>query len=183
MNFKFEGVESGDPLRIGPGVSEVTIIKVEEGTMPYGNNIPSLDVTFQDSTKATYTEKFSMDTEIPEGKEESSEDRSLRRIKHIGTKIVTEDIFNGIKNTTQLSAILVGQKVRIKFAAREYEKDGEIKVATQLPNFFFAESIATTPSKLKYDPSNKLDYRKVLGVSPSANGVEEGTVLNDTLPF
>lgn len=188
MNFKFEGVTSGDPSRIEAGVRDVVIVKVEEGTLPYGNNDPSVDITFQETdSKATHTEKFSMSTEIPEDKEKSTQDRNLERIKHIGTKIVDETTFNTIKNVNQLSALLVGKKVRIKFAAREYQdKEGNLRVATQLPNFFFAESITVTPTKLKYDPTNKWDYKKLNGVTPSLNGVAKTSVeasVTDSLPF
>lgn len=187
MNFKFEGVESGDPSRIGPGVSEVTITKIEEGKMPYGNDIPSLEISFMDDTKAIFTEKFDMNTEVAEGKEESNEERNLRRIKHIGTKVVDEPTFNSIRNTAQLATHLVGKKIRIKFSAREYtDKNGGVKVATQLPNFFFAEDVKTTPTKLKYDPTNKWDYKKITGTAPSANGTTHSEAVSaaiDGLPF
>ena len=185
MNFKFEGVESGNPTRISPGISEVVIVKIEEGIMPYGNDIPSLEMTFQEpDTKTIFTEKFDMSKEIADGKEESSEDRNLRRIKHIGTKIVDEQTFNSIRNTQQLSAQLIGKKVRIKFSAREYvdKTDGTLKVATQLPNFFFAESVTVVPTKLKYDPTNKWDYKKFSGTVPSANGTTHKEAV-EAMPF
>ena len=46
MNFKFEGVESGNPTRISPGISEVVIVKIEEGNkkLPGGLHLPDASI-------------------------------------------------------------------------------------------------------------------------------------------
>jgi hypothetical protein len=192
MNLNFNNVEVKEgPSYVQPGVSEFLITEIKEGVMPFDDKVPCISIKVEDlENKSVYVENFSMKTEKSPGKEKAPYEWSLERIKHLGTKIISEDDFNSIQNVNQMSAKLVGSKVRLKFGAREYlSNDNVLKVVAKLPFSRFAESISIPKEKssLKYDPKNKYDYESYEGPMPEASTNESKSVNNtgekNYLPF
>jgi hypothetical protein len=179
MEYNFNEVEVSEGLSyITPGVVDCKIESIEDGVMPWGDNIPSVEVTVESTTGATHTEKFNMSPIAKEGKR-SPQSWSIERLKSLGTKIVSEEEFNKCSSTSDIATALVGKSVRIKFVGREYEaNDGSIKSATDFGFRWFAESIDTNPSRLTYDPNNNWDFKR-LPKSPEAKAEE----AKGDLPF
>ena len=166
---------------IKPGIHEVTIDSVTGGYSTTGT--PKL--TFKlylkdgDSSKAQDFNIFIS---------EKSEEMAYRKIKHIFTKVSTEENYNTVTGSTieelaeQYDKILAGNSLRIKFTGEEYiNSENKIKVRPGLGLPTFAEAIqpgssfpvvASNESKLVYDSNNQYDYKKVAAV-PDAPKLDE----------
>lgn len=164
MNFNFTEVETKEGAGIiKPGITEVKVKAIEDGVFPFDENIKAVIMTFEDTTTgAILKQEFSLEVKPDAEEGKSPHQMSMQRIKHIGTKIVDEDTFNKIKNINELSATLVGKTLRLKITAKEYkDKEGNVRVRSQLPLYRFAESINIPANKttLTYDPKNQWDYK------------------------
>jgi len=191
INIDFSNTEVNEgPSRIQPGVRAVVITEVKEGVMPFGDNIPAVSVTFKETEGGgLHTENFSMDPTVKEGKKKSNAQWSLERLMSIGLTQMDEATWKAQVSTIgNLSAALVGKPLRVKFAGREYEKDGTTRVATKLPFFRFAENMSVSPSNLTFNEDRDIERlaqapgttTTVPGTTPS---VPSAGAVADDLPF
>lgn len=113
---------------------------------------------------------------------------SMRKLKHIATKVVTEAEFETVKatNLSELVAgvapLLKGRRLRMKFNGEEYRNAaGEVKEKATIGLPEFAEAIepnaeypvvADADTKLTYDKSNTYDFKKL----PDAGPTDESAV-------
>ncbi len=187
--FNFTEVEEQKEFtnnRVEPGVDLFTItgFKFE----PANNScILTLSGTKKDSSGSD------IDTEMKEflSMSERAKPWSLRKIKHIATKIVDEEKANLLTTPEQIEALFVGRKLRFKISCRQVmkEKDGKVRTFDNptigLPPFCENPSeISDDKSTLVYDPENKYDYQKVeTNVSNNLNVNSSQEESNDDLPF
>lgn len=191
MNFGTKGTQerTSDGKYIRPGINHTVIIESVKGV---DESKPYLEFLFR-TPKATAEEgnrqRLYMHTE-------GSAALNTARLKHIATKVVTENEIDSLsaENILQygakLNKLLAGKKLRLKFSAEQYIKaDGSVGVRAVLPVQNFAEAIVggaeypavkDSDTKLKYDESNQYDFKKLANVEPT------GTVSSDEsddLPF
>lgn len=189
MLFSTEGVNDASSKGIGPGVYELILTGIVGGNSP-GSGNPYVEFQFKrqdagDDVKAKgfrlfFTEKIAEDTK--------------RQIKHIMTKVATEEAVDAIKATdinayaTQLNALGAGKPIRMKFSGEEKVYEGRRVTHPRIPRYpDFAEAIisgakyAPVPreeTKLVYDPEkNKYDLRKL---SAEDEAMLEGENSNST---
>ena len=173
MLFSTQGVKDESSKGIGPGVYEVKIEKVEGGTSP-GSRNPYIEFSFKrpdagadvkaNRFRLFFTDKIKEDT--------------LRQIKHIMTKVTTEDQVDAIKAAdavaygTALNALAANKVVRMKFTGEEKVYEGRRVTHPRIPRYpDFCEAVvpgakyapvAADATKLEYDPEkNKYDLRKL----------------------
>jgi len=178
MNFTTKGIEEKvfESKYITPGINEVTIAGItsnESGTPYVEFNFVSMK-----NNNQTASIKFYLS--------DAASKRSLEKIKHIATKVVSESDIDNVQATsitdysTKLSNLLVGKSLRIKFSGETVAgKEGKgnwIKATIGLPTF--AESLTVNPTKLKFDPNNQYDMKPL----PAVTNVSSSTVTSD-LPF
>lgn len=170
-------------LYIRPGINKDVQIVSVEGLAPEGGS-PALEFTFKLVTspdEATTKVRFFMS--------EKAEKKSLEKIKHLATKVVTEEQLDAVGGDdivsygTALNKLLAGKTVKeMKFNGEEYKNaSGEVKskAVIGLPKFASA-----TVGELKYDASNSYDFKKleVADVDGSFMGVPQNENKSQ-LPF
>ena len=161
---------------IKPGIQEVTIDSVTGGYATTGTPKLTFKIYIKDgdSSKANDFNIFIS---------EKTEDIAYRKIKHIFTKISTEEVYNSTTGSTieelgeAYDKVLAGNSLRMKFVAEEYlNSEGKLKVRPNIGLPTFAEAIQpgssfpvvpANESKLVYDSNNQYDYKK-LAVVPDA---------------
>ena len=166
---------------IRPGIQNVTIKSVVGETNQNGNPVIKMSFTLVGGTDATDF-RFFMSP--------NAEEVSLKKIRHIVTKVAKDQDYLDCKGDTveeygaNLNELLAGKSLRMKFTGEEYLKqDGNVGVRSNvgLPNF--AEPIedgaeypvvAEENSKLVYDKSSKYDFKK-LAVTPSTTVMDDGS--------
>lgn len=186
--FDLKNVEEqsagGNGLYIYPGIREVVLSKWTKGTSTQ-KGTPYIGVKFL-TLEAQKTGGVDP-KEFPIYITESSMTLSLARIKHIVTKITTEEAFASKspadldEMVDHLNDISRGGKLRIKFTGRMYKNaNGEAKEAAELPLSKFAEAIeegASYPvmevTELVYDKNNPKDL-KPLEEDSTSEGVIGG---------
>lgn len=185
MNLDFSTVEIKETSVITPGIHEVTINKVEEGKMPFGDNIGAITLIFSSKDGAILTERLSLKTEKSETAKMSDFEKTMQRLAHIGHKLgYSIEEFKKIKTIPQLSAALVGKPFRCKFTAKEYKnKEGGISIQSLLPLYKFAEPLSVNPTRLVYDKTNEWDYQVYVDKGTSTGSPAVSTTANDDLPF
>lgn len=172
--FDLKNVEEqsagGNGLYIYPGVREVVLSKWTKGTSS-NKGTPYIGVNFVtlEGQKAGGVEPKEFQIYITD----TSMALSLARIKHIVTKITTEEEFASKspadldEMVEHLNDISKGGKLRIKFTGRMYKNsNGEVKETAELPLSNFAEAIeegASYPvmevTELVYDKNNPKDLK------------------------
>ena len=165
---------------IKPGIQENVVVHSIEGVEPEGKS-PYLEVAFrltngtdQDLTKV----KFYMS--------ESARPKSLEKIKHIATKLVTEEQIDAVTGDdlvtygANLNRLLSGKAVReFKFIGEEYiNASGEVKVKATIGLPKFASREVGT---LTYDKNNQYDYKKVVVADAEQSNVP--VTADSGLPF
>jgi hypothetical protein len=173
-------VNESKPKRIKPGIHEVEITGVRVGTTSTG--LPRLEIGFINANGETHIEKFSLNSKVNPGKTKSGLDITMSKIKHIGTKVVSEEEINNAKTPEQLNALLTGKKLRIKFCGEEFIGEKGKSIKTIIGNGVFAESLDTNPSKLKFDENNIYDIRRIPD-SQNDNSFTNDEKNVDDLPF
>jgi len=126
-------------LQVGVN-DDVTIVDinavVEEGKTPYFDLLiaPSSNIESPNSFRLYFSEKATQ--------------YSLARIKHIATKVVTQEQIDNVVGTdfndyaTKLKMLLGGRRLRLLLNGSEYMRnDGSIGTRTELPMMNFAEAI------------------------------------------
>lgn len=156
--FGFKGVE--DVMgRIEPGIDDVEITGVEDGTNDNGKYYLSIKLVSLDH-KREHDERFYFTTE-------KGQKISLQRLKSLIKELLGEEKAEGEYNVEQLNALLTGQKFRGKFVGEEYEYDDQVRIRTSFAFLGFAEKldVPAAESKLTFNPSKDI---KRMPVAPSA---------------
>lgn len=154
---------------IAPGVQKVKIVSIT-GMAPEGKS-PYLELAFVNQEEMTANIRFYMS--------EKAMPKSLEKIKHIGTKMVTNDDLDAIKADSidsygaALNGLLAGKTCRIKFTGEEVESEKGIwtKAGIGLPTFAEATkdgaqypAVDDEDTKLVYDENNKWDLKRLAPV-------------------
>ncbi len=179
-NFTTKGVNETGSKFISYGVRDVKIIAIESKEV-VDNSTPSIFISFQElGTEKTVSVRFPFSDKAAQ--------YSLRKIKHLATKIVTEAEVDAITESTvtgyanALSKLILNKSVRIKFSGEEIDgvKNGKNNWYKSVINFPpFAEIIETNPTQLSFDAVKDLKKLPVTNGSPSI-GVTQPA---DKLPF
>lgn len=95
--------------------------------------------------------------------------KTMEKIKHIATKVATQEEVTAAKNVDDLRDILKGKKLRMKFTGEQWKNEsGEIKERALIGLPPFAEAIedgaaypavANEDTKLTFDKTNKYDFK------------------------
>lgn len=173
--FSTKGVSETGGKYISYGIKDVKIVGIEAKESD-GNSSPSLIINFEEvGTGKTQSSRFTFT--------EKSTQISLRKIKHILTKVVDETTADSITATTitqyatDLSNVLLSKTIRVKFSGEEVAgKEGKNNWFKAVINFPpFAEPITVNPTNLKFDTN--LDIRRLIATTKTPN------VAADALPF
>lgn len=168
---------------VKPGENEDVQIGEIIGERPEGKS-PYIDVHFfikgTDPSTANRSRIYMSDSAVK---------KSLEKLKHLATKVVTAEQFDAagakvegndvVQYAKYLNTLLNGKVIPVMiFGAQEYKNgNGQTKVRPMLLLPPFAVSNKADRGTLKYDPTNKYHYVKL--VTPDA---ETASVPND-LPF
>ncbi len=173
LNSVAEKSNSGNAdLYIYPGVKRVVIEEWSKGESAQGT--PAIKVKLitkaaKDAGKDDASKEFSFYMS------EKAQEMSLRKVKHIVTKVTKEENIKPASNADQFVAMLnsltKGKELRVKFVGREYlNSNGEVKEAAEIGLPDFAEAVidgaeypvvSDEDTKLTYDKNNQYDFRKL----------------------
>lgn len=170
ITFGFADVEEIKG-RIDPGVEECTILGVAHETSENGKAYVKVSIVSNDANRE-HTERLYVTTE-------KGTAMTLKRLKSLIRDCVGEDKSNGSYNIEQLNKMLAGKQVRLKFVGEEYlNNNDEVSVRVNLAFSGFSEpiSVPAASTKLKYNPSNKYDYKK-LPIEPNKGLSSGGTEI------
>lgn len=162
---------NGGKLYIYPGVLNVVIknweaVKANTGTDQIKLTLSTVEAV-ENNTQADRDFYFPMS--------EGAQKYSMLKIKHIVTKVTKADNLKVVSTIDELAQLLnsitKNRKLRMKFSGEE-RLNGEGKVVTKallgLPDFAEAthpgaeyEPVADQDSKLKFDPNNQYDLKKL----------------------
>lgn len=160
MNINFSNVEETTVKpKLQPGIYEVEITGVTEDTGSNGNPVIIMGFVTTDGTYE-HQEKLSAKSEKTPGKDKSALDITLSKMKHIATKVVSEDELSKVTSIEDYNKLLTGKQLRMKFSGEERWYNGNIYVNAKIGFPNFAETIDGTPTKLTYNPNNSYDYKK-----------------------
>ncbi len=172
------------PSRLEPGIHDVKIQSIIGGVSTL-KKTPYVEITFENAY-GNHRETFYF------AKTGKSQEISLEKIKHLATKVISEDELNAIsaadvnEYAAKLNVALVNKSVRIKLSGEE-----EINTKTQKTfvnrkfNFYpWAESTAVplAQTKLKFNKDNVGDY-KPLSKASAASAVPGADGDVSDLPF
>lgn len=177
--FSTKGVSESGGKYISYGIRNVkfTSITAQESE---GGSTPSIFINFEEvGTGKTLSSRFPFS--------EKSTQISLRKIKHMLTKIVDETTADGIFASTlteyaaAISKYLVNNTLRIKFNGEEVQgKEGKNNWFKAVVNFPpFAEALSVNPTELKFD--SVADVKRLAFASSTPTHV--GAAKDDSLPF
>ena len=176
--FNFAEVQSSKEVKpvIRPGVNEnITIGLLTEDLTPNGKKV--IRVPFTSADGAELVIDMSMEGGAPQ--------YTMRKIKHLMTKVADEDTVNAASNLDAVNKILRGKTLRMKFTGEEYvsQKDGKVYVKTVLGLPNFAEPMTTSKemSALVYDTNNQYDLKRVNQATVEGNAPLKP--VSDDLPF
>lgn len=155
LNFKLTTVVPQDTneykAHLNPGIHEVKIVNVEEGTNKNGKDY--IAITFENlNGTRTHTETMYCSTE-------SGIEWTSRRIKEIFECLYPSTSIPENLIVAQLKKAFVGKSLRCMFLGEEYEKkDKSIGLSTKLrlSNFCESLSIPATESRFEFDPSKHI---------------------------
>jgi hypothetical protein len=154
MNLDFSAVEVTEkvskPVIAGYTIQEVTITGVVAGKSKNGND--QFEVGFINGAGEEHIEKMSMTG--------GAIKYSMIKLKHLMTKVVTDEEANQVTTIEGINQVLAGQKIRIKFGKREYlNTSGNLGNTAYIGLPTFAEKIVEgKASGLKLN--EKYDYEK-----------------------
>jgi hypothetical protein len=182
--FDFKEVETNvsggsNQKFIYPGIKNHIIIgDVSQGASKSGTPFIEIEMYTKEGGKDS-SKKFQFYTS------EKAMKMSLEKIKHIATKVVTEEELNAATDIESLKDLLRGKALRMKFSGQEYvNKNGEVKENALIGLAPFAEAIeegaehppvADGDTKLKYDKDNEYDFKKLEVEATESPVVQEGT--------
>lgn len=178
-------------LYIYPGIREVVINKWTHGkSANKGTPFIAVELTTVEGKAAGNVEPRSFEFYVSEG----AMKMSLSKIKHITTKITTEEKFAS-KNPADLEEMVEhlndltrGETYRQKFTGEEYiNSKGEVKEKATIGLPDFAEAIQegaeypvvpASESKLTFDKNNQYDFKKLpKDADATPNTVNTGTTV------
>jgi hypothetical protein len=173
LKFGFAGVESAVNTfkdRIEPGVHEVKILGVTIEENKNGKKYIAIKCESLDGS-AEHEEKMYISTD-------KGMEATTSRIKHLLEVVVQKPIETEV-TVESISKSLKNKEVRIKFTGEEFlNSKGDVAVAASFAFKSFAEHMSVNPSKLKYNPSNSYDYKK-LEVPDTSKGYTSVTADED----
>lgn len=157
-------------LYIYPGVRRVIIEEWSKGESSQGTPVIKVKLITtaakEAGTEASKEFNFYMT--------EKAQEMSLRKIKHILTKVTKEANIKSVSSAdefvTMLNNLSKGKEIRIKFSGREDLYNGEVKEFAQIGLPDFAEAVidgaeypavSDEDTKLTYDKNNQYDFRKL----------------------
>lgn len=159
-------------LYIYPGIRDVVITKWTQGkSANKGTPFIAVNLVTVEGKKAGNVDPRAFEFYMTEG----AMKMSLSKIKHIVTKITTEEKFAS-KNPADIEEMVEhlndltrGETLRMKFIGEEYENsNGEVKEAARIGLPEFAEAIqegaaypVVTETKLTFDKNNPYDFKKL----------------------
>lgn len=155
MNLDFSAVEVTEkvskPTIKAYTIQDVTISGVVEGKSKNGND--QIEIGFVNSVGEEHVEKMSLSA--------GAMKYTMMKIKHMMTKVISEDDANKVNTVEGINTVLTGQKMRIKFGSREFQDDsGNLRQAAQIGLPTFAEVIVEgRASGLKLN--DKYDLKKL----------------------
>lgn len=180
MSFNLGNTEEStgkSGLYIYPGVLNVQILGWSKGDSTAGS--PYISVTL--ITELAAEEKPDASKEFKFYMTDAAKSTSMKKIKHIMTKVATNDQINkDVENLDQFISLLnnlsSGKTLRIKFSGKEYEYEGKVKTTAEIGLPTFAEAnkngaeypaVADADTKLVYDEKNEYDLKR-LDIDPDA---------------
>jgi hypothetical protein len=179
ITFNFSDVQAGSSAKpsIKPGIHEnVTLGSITSETTPNGKAV--IRVPFSLDNGAELNIDMSMEGNAPQ--------YTMRKLKHMMTKVVDENVVNSATTLQDINKILSGKKLRMKFTGEEYvsQRDGKVYVKTVLglPNFAEPMTITSEMSALTYNPNIEYDLKRVNKATVEANGAKVTDQI-DSLPF
>lgn len=188
VQFNFSNAEEikvneSKSKRIKPGIYQVEITGIKVGQTSTG--LPRLEVGFITPEGETHTENFSLNSKVNPGKTKSGMDITMSKIKHIGSKVVTEEQLNNAQTPEQLNALLTGKKLRMKFCGEEFIGQNGKVVKTVIGSGVFAESLEVPQDStiLKFDPNNVYDIKRIPTEEAADSSIPSSTSKSDELPF
>lgn len=179
--LNFAGVKSENgPKVIKPGIHENTLITgVVEGTTKNGKK--TINIGFQTPDGATFTAECSMEGNAPQ--------YTLSKLKHMMTKLVSEDVVDTLTTVEQVNKTLINKRLRMKFTGEEYlNKEGQVRIKTTLglPEFAESMNVPKVDSGLIFDSSRNSDIKRLQINSSTGNPSTSPAVApagSDDLPF
>ena len=187
-----EVIGTGGQKFIYPGIYEAITIKgVTSGSSKGGT--PFVEVEMYTEEGGEQNSKS-----FPFYMSDAAEKMSKQKLKHIATKVNTEDAFTNIDGTSledyasKLNAIMAGRQLRMKFVNEQYIKEdsGEIKDNAKIGLPDFAEAtqpgahyapVSKEDSKLVYDKSNRFDNKVIAVAKTNESTLTTGSEEED--PF
>ncbi len=183
MGFNLENTEETaggkTGLYIYPGVLRVVIKGWEKGESSGGTPFIAVNMITklaeEENPDAVKDFKFYMT--------DASKSTSMKKIKHIMTKVTTNaNINKEVANLDEFIALLnsfsANKELRVKFSGKEYiNKNDDLKINAEigLPNFAEATQlgseypvVADASTKLTYDENNKYDFKRLKGQDPDS---------------
>jgi len=167
LNFKLTTVAPKDTneykAHINPGVHEVKIVDITEGTNKNGKDYIAVEFENLNGTR-THTETMYCSTE-------SGIEWTSRRIKEIFECLLPSTAIPEKLIVAQLKKAFMGKPLRCMFLGEEYEKkDGSVGMSTKLrlSNFCEAISIPGSESRFEFDPSKHIKRLEDLVKKPSS---------------
>lgn len=172
---------------IEPGVHRVRIAGIEGVDSETGASY--VQITFEDADEKTAQIRFYMS--------ERAMARSIQKIKHLATKMVTEEKIDAIEADnledygSALDTLLGGKSCRVKFTGEEVDgnKGSWWKAGIGLPTFAEAtkkgaeyDPVSDEDTKLVLDKTNKYDW-KPLPTADVEISDEVGEAAEDDAPF
>lgn len=174
-----------------PGVRRVIIKGWESGKSP--NGIPFISVKL--ITPEAEEAKMDVASDFQFYMSEKAQAKSMEKIKHIMTKVTTNDSLNKSVTSleefvTLLNSLSTNKEYRQKFTGQEYiqTSSGDKKTSANIGLPSFAEAVhpgAEYPpvkdedTKLVYDPNNEWDLKK-LDIEPTQEEVTDAMSDNDS---
>lgn len=187
MNFSTKSIaadtNAGGSKYMSVGINDnVKLEIIEAGESSKGT--PFLEVFFSKGEDSTAKDKFYMS--------ENAQEKSLQKLIHLlvdglgvdraSIDAVTDAATSMDNYAKKLSGLIPKNNAfRLKFCGEEYDSAGTIKVAKRINFIPFAESMAVSPSKLKYDQGNRYDYKAM--PKPDADFAMASTAADSLLPF
>ncbi len=177
-NFTTKGVNEAGGKFISYGIKDVKVTGIEAKEAAEGST-PSLFINFQElNGEKTVSARFSFS--------DKAAPYSLRKIKHLSTKVVDEALVDAIDEktvtgyATALSKLIVGKSMRVKFSAEEIDgtRNGKRNWFKSVVNFPpFAEALSVSPTQLVFDPTRDIKRLAPVTANPT------GTTAAEPLPF
>jgi hypothetical protein len=159
---------------IEPGVHRVRIAGIEGVDSETGASY--VQITFEDADEKTAQIRFYMS--------ERAIARSIQKIKHLATKMVTEEKIDAIEADnledygSALDTLLGGKSCRVKFTGEEV--DGIAEATKEGAEY---DPVSDEDTKLVLDKTNKYDWKPLPTADVEISDEEVEEAAEDDAPF